>query len=291
MSPINSLVARFAPMLFVVIWATGFIVARLVAPHIEPLTFLLLRYLGAMVALTIIAMVIGATWPRTRNEWFNGLVSGILLHGFYLGGVFWAVRNGMPGGIASLIAGLQPLATAALVGPLLGERVSVRRWVGVIVGMVGAVLVVVPKLGTANGIPTIALIACLIGMVSITFGTIWQKKTGSKVDLVTNTIVQYIAAFIVTLPVAMATETIRFEFGLALITGYLWAVLGLSVGAILLLMMLIRRGAVAGVATLIYLVPPVSAVMAYFAFNETLSAIQIAGMITAATGVAIASRS
>lgn len=151
MSPINSVIARFAPMLFVVTWATGFIVARLVAPHIEPLTFLLLRYLGAIVALVVIAVLIGAVWPKTRRNWVNGLISGVLLHGFYLGGVFWAVRNGMPDGIASLIAGLQPIATAALVGPLLGEHVSGRRWLGVIVGLIGAVLVIMPKLGIAGG--------------------------------------------------------------------------------------------------------------------------------------------
>lgn len=291
MSPINSVIARFAPMLFVVIWATGFIVARLVAPHIEPLTFLLLRYLGAIVALVVIAVLIGAVWPKTRRDWVNGLISGVLLHGFYLGGVFWAVRNGMPGGIASLIAGLQPIATAVLVGPLLGEHVSGRRWLGVIVGLTGAILVIMLKLGIADGIPAVALVACLVAMMSITFGTIWQKKTGSKVDLVTNTVVQYVAAFLATLPVAMATETMRFDVSLPLIAGYVWAVMGLSVGAILLLMMLIRRGAVAGVATLIYLVPPVAAVMAYFAFGEALATIQIVGMVTAAAGVAIASRS
>lgn len=286
----NRFPALFAPAFFVVIWATGFIVARLVAPHIEPLTFTLVRYAGAGLSLAVIAFIAGAAWPGNWRDLRNGIVSGILLHGFYLGGVFWSVRHGMPGGIASLIAGLQPIATAALVGPLLGERVSFRRWSGVIVGLAGAVLVVFPKLGIQGGIPPIALAVCLIAMFSITFGTIWQKKTGSHVDLITNTVVQYGAAFIATLPVAMATETMRFELSIDLVIGWLWSIFGLSIGAILLLLGLIRKGAVAGVATLIYLVPPVAAIMAYFAFHEALTPVQIIGMVIAATGVAIASK-
>lgn len=279
-----------APFLFVVIWATGFIVARLVAPHIEPLTFMLVRYAGAGLVLALIALIIRAPWPDNWRDLRSGFVAGILLHAIYLGGVFWAVRHGMPGGIASLIAGLQPIATAALVGPLLGESVSGRRWLGVIVGLMGAVLVILPKLGLQGGIPIPALIVCLAAMFSITFGTIWQKKTGSQVNLVTNTVVQYGAAFIVTLPVAFLTETMAITLSTDLIIGWLWAIFGLSIGAILILLSLIRKGAVASVATLIYLVPPVAAVMAYFGFGEALSPIQIIGMAVAACGVAIASR-
>jgi drug/metabolite transporter (DMT)-like permease len=284
------LLPRLAPPLFVLIWATGFVVARLVAPHTEPLSFLLLRYVLAIAVLAAVALAVRAPWPTTRRGWRDGLVSGVLLHGFYLGGVFWAVRHGLPAGIAALVAGLQPLATGLLVGPLLGERVSARRWLGIAVGFAGAVLVVAPKLGAADGFPPIALAVCLFAMISITFGTIWQKRTGGAADLRTHTVVQYIGAALVTLPVALLTEEGRIEFVPALWIGLLWAVFGLSIGAIGLLLALIRRGAVAGVATLLYLVPPVSAVMAYGLFEETLAPVQIGGMILAAAGVAIASR-
>jgi drug/metabolite transporter (DMT)-like permease len=286
----SSSLARFAPPLFVLIWATGFIVARLVAPHTEPLTFLFIRYSLAMAVLAVAALVVRAPWPRTARGWTDGLVAGILLHGCYLGGVFWAVKHGLPAGIAALVAGLQPLVTGCLAGPVLGERVSPRRWAGIITGLVGAALVVVPKLGSIDGFPAMPLGVAVFAMLSITFGTFWQKRTGASVDLRTNTVVQYLGASLVTLPVALLTESGQFDGSVDLWIGLIWAVFGLSIGAIGLLLILIRGGAVAGVATLLYLVPPVSALMAFAIFGEVLSPIQIVGMLVAAAGVAIASR-
>lgn len=282
--------ARFAPPLFVLIWATGFVVSRLVAPYADPLHFLVLRYTLAVLVLGLAALLVRARWPSTLGGWRDGLVAGILLHGGYLGGVFWAVKHGLPAGIAALVAGLQPLVTGALVGPLLGEKVSARRWLGIAVGFSGALLVIAPKFGQIGGFPVSALAVCFGAVVSITLGTIWQKRTAGSVDLRTNTPIQYLGAAAATLPVALLTEagqldpTPEFLFGLA------WAVGGLSIGAVGLLLMLIRRGAVAGVAALLYLVPPVSALMAYFLFGETLTPVQMAGMALAAIGVAIASR-
>jgi drug/metabolite transporter (DMT)-like permease len=286
----SSTLARFAPPLFVVIWATGFIVARLVAPHTEPLTFLFTRYVFAMAILAAAALAFRAPWPGTIRGWGDGLVAGILLHGGYLGGVFWAVKHGLPAGIAALVAGLQPLVTGFLAGPVLGERVSPRRWAGIGLGLLGAALVVVPKLGSLDGFPPLPLAVAVLAMLSITCGTFWQKRTGASVDLRTNTVVQYLGAALVTLPVAVLTENGQFDGSLDLWIGLLWAVFGLSIGAIGLLLILIRGGAVAGVATLLYLVPPVSALMAFAVFGETLSPVQIAGMIVAAAGVALASR-
>jgi drug/metabolite transporter (DMT)-like permease len=286
----SSLLSRLAPPLFVLIWATGFVVARLVAPHAEPLTFLLLRYGLAILVLVAVAVAVRAPWPATRRGWQDGLVAGVLLHGCYLGGVFWAVKHGLPAGIAALIAGLQPLAAGLIVGPLLGETVTTRRWFGIGVGFLGAALVIAPKLGTTGGFSVLPLSVCLLATISITFGTVWQKRTGGAADLRTGTVVQYIGAALVTLPVALATEDLRLDFVPALWFGLLWAVLGLSIGGIGLLLVLIRRGAVAGVASLLYLVPPVSALMAYGLFGETLSPLQVVGMVVAAGGVAIASR-
>jgi drug/metabolite transporter (DMT)-like permease len=229
------------------------------------------------------------SWPRNWHDWRNSLIAGILLHGLYLGGVFWSVKHGLPAGISALVAGLQPLATGLLAGPLLGERVSRRRWVGIGIGFLGAALVVAPKLG-AGGVPPLALGICLLGMLSITFGTIWQKRTGSTLDLRVNAAIQYIGAAAVTLPLVLLTEEGHMDLTLPLLGAMAWAVLGLSIGAIGLLLFLIRQGAVVGVATLLYLVPPVAALMAFALFGETLSPIQLAGMALAAIGVAVASR-
>lgn len=286
----SSPLARLAPPLFVLIWATGFIVARTVAPYAEPLTFLLIRYLLALLVLGVMILAVRAPWPRTGREWANGLVSGALLHGFYLGGVFWSVKHGLPAGISALVAGLQPLVTGALAGSLLGERVSARRWTGIGIGFLGAALVVAPKLGD-GGVPPFPLAICMLGMLAITFGTIWQKRAGSARDLRVNAFVQYIGASVVTVPMVLLTERGHVEWTLPLVAGLAWAVLGLSIGAIGLLLYLIRQGAVVGVATLLYLVPPVAAVMAFLLFGESLSVVQMAGMACAALGVAVASRS
>ncbi|MBZ6077694.1 DMT family transporter [Microvirga puerhi] len=286
----DAFLARLAPPLFVVIWATGFIVARIITPHAEPLTFLLVRYVLALGVLLAIIGVARAPWPRAARDWRNSLIAGMLLHGFYLGGVFWSVKDGLPAGIMALIAGLQPLATAILSGPFLGETVSPRRWVGIGIGFLGAALVILPKLGD-GGVPPMALLVGLLAMLSITCGTIWQKRTGGSLDLRVNAAIQYVGAALVTVPMVLLTEEGRIDWTLPLLGALAWAVLGLSIGAIGLLLYLIRRGAVVGVATLLYLVPPVAALMAFGLFGETLTLVQIIGMGFAALGVAIASRS
>jgi drug/metabolite transporter (DMT)-like permease len=283
------LLARLAPPLFVVLWATGFIAARLVIPYADPLTFLILRYGLAAGLLTLIAAAARAPWPRTLPAWRDGMLAGVLIHGGYLGAVFWAIKQGLPAGISALIAGLQPLVTGLLVGPLLRERVSTRRWLGIAVGFAGTALVIAPKLGGA-GFPPMALLVNFLGTVSITLGTIWQKRTAAAVDLRTNAVAQFLGAALATLPLALLLENGRLDPVPELFVGLSWSVVGLSLGAIGLLLLLIRRGAVAGVAALLYLVPPVSALMAYVLFGERLSPVQILGMLIAAAGVAIASR-
>lgn len=282
--------ARLAPGLFVLIWATGFVVARLIAPHADPLTFLAVRFGLTAIVLTGLALAVGATWPRGWRGWRDAMVAGILIHGLYLDAVFWAVHRGLPAGIAALVASLQPLLTAAVAGPLLGERVSGLRWLGIVVGLIGAGLVLAPKLGAAGGIPPEALGVCFCGTIAITLGTLWQKRTAAAVDLRTNAAAQFVGALLLTLPLALLTERGEFDFSVPLLLGLAWAVFGLSVGGILILLGLIRRGAVAGVAALFYLVPPVSAAMAFGLFGETLAPVQLLGMMVAVAGVAIASR-
>ncbi len=279
------------PLLFVGIWATGFIVARLVAPHADPLTFLAYRFVLSASVFAVIAAAVRAAWPRGVRGWRDALVAGVLMQGVYLGGVFWSVRHGLPAGISALVTGLQPLLTAVLAFPLLRERVGVRRWAGIALGFGGALLVLQPQLRAGpGGILIVPLLVCGAGMVGMTLATIWQKRTASTADLRTNAAVQFIGAALVAIPAAALTETGRFDASWQAWTGLAWAVCGLSVGAISLLLILIKRGAVAGVASLFYLVPPVVAVLAFAFFGEQLSALQVVGMAVAAAGVAVASR-
>lgn len=279
------------PLMFVGIWATGFVVARLVAPHADPLTFLSIRFVLSALAFAGIAAAVGAAWPRGGRGWRDALVAGVLMQGVYLGGVFWAVRHGLPAGISALVTGLQPLLTAVLAFPLLGERVGVRRWAGIVMGFAGALIVLEPQLGAGlDGVLLAPLLVCGVGMVAMTLGTIWQKRTASTADLRTNAAVQFMGAAAVAIPVAALTEAGQFDMSWQAWTGLAWAVCGLSLGAISLLLILIKRGAVAGVASLFYLVPPVVAVMAFALFGEQLTLWQVVGMGVAASGVAVASR-
>ncbi len=280
------------PAVFVLIWATGFVAARFVAPHADAVTFVALRVVCVAGVLALLATALGARWPRGGRDWADALVAGILMQGIYVIGVFWSVQNGLPAGIAALVGSLQPLLTALLAGPVLGERVSPRRWAGIGLGFAGAALVLAPKVGAGgtSGIPLPALAACLAAMVAMTTGTLWQKSRGGAADLLSNATIQFVGASALAIPVALLIGTGRFDATLPAWFGLAWSVLVNSVAGILLLLLLIRRGAVAGVASLLFLVPPVSALMAYGLFGEILVPIQLAGMVLAAAGVALASR-
>lgn len=287
----TAFIAAGAPLLFVVLWSSGFIVARLIAPHADPLTFLCVRYVIVIALLAPLAWVQGAPWPKTRRDIAVNVVSGILLHGLYLGGVFWAVRHGLPAGIAGLFSGLQPLVTAIVAQPLLGERVGFRRWVGIVIGFGGAALVLAPKLGTGvDSIPPLALAIAAVAFFAFTAGTIWQKRTGALMDLRTGNVVQFSAALVPTAIVALLLEEGRFDATPELFLGLFWSVAGLSIGAMMLLLAMIRRGAVVKTAALLYLVPPTTALMAWIGFGETFTPLQFGGMALAALGVALATR-
>jgi drug/metabolite transporter (DMT)-like permease len=278
------------PPAFVVLWATGFIVARLVAPFADPVTFLVLRCALASTVMACIAALFRVAWPRTLAAWRDPLIAGALLHGVYLSAVFWAVKHGLPAGIAALLAGLQPLLTALLSGPVLGERVSARRWAGIMLGFAGAALVIAGKLDGQLPYSAREVAVCFAGVLCVTAGTLWQKRTGHRIDLRTGTAIQYLGALAIMVPLALLTESGHIEPVPEFWIGLVWAVFGLSIGAVGLLLILIRRGAVAGVAALMYLVPPVSALMGYALFGETLGPVQIGGMVLATVGVAVASR-
>jgi len=273
--------------MFVLLWSTGFIGARLGLPHAGPLTFLALRYVLAAVLLVLVAQFTRAPWPRSRREIGHYAVAGLLVHGIYLGGVFVGISLGVEAGVAALIVGLQPLLTAAFAGMLLRERVSPRQWAGLALGFIGVALVLERKLGLGPG-DAAGSLACVAALLAITLGTLYQKRYCAGMDLRTGGVVQLAAAGLFTAPFAFLFEDLHVEWAGEFVFALLWLVLVLSLGAVTLLYMLIRAGASAKVASLFFLVPPVTALMAWPLFGETLSWTALLGMALTAIGVAAA---
>jgi drug/metabolite transporter (DMT)-like permease len=278
------------PLLFVFLWSTGFIGAKFGLPHAEPLSFLLLRYLLVIGLMTALALASGAPWPRDRRHLLHIAVSGVLVHGVYLGGVFVAIRHGLPAGITSLVVGMQPLLTAAGAGWLLREAVLARQWLGLVLGLAGVALVVGGSQNLESGAAATTWLPAVAALLGMTAGTLYQKRFCPHFDLRTGSVVQFCAAALVTAPLALTFEsfaiawTPQFAFALG------WLVLVLSVGAISLLNLLIRQGSAVKVASLFYLTPPTTALIAWAAFGETLGAAAIAGMALAVFGVWLARR-
>ncbi|MBI3522950.1 MAG: DMT family transporter [Betaproteobacteria bacterium] len=283
----TSIFQRVAPGFFVLLWSTGFIGAKLGLPDAEPLTFLLLRFAIVCTLLLMLALVLRRPWPVNRRQALHIAVAGVLLHGGYLGGVFSAIHRGMPAGPVALVVGMQPLLTALLGGRLLGERVGAKQWVGLLLGFAGVVLVLSGKLALA-GASAAGLALALLALVSITAGTLYQKRFCGQMDLWTGSLLQFAATSLVLLPLALTTETMRVNWSGNFIFALGWLVLVLSLGAISLLHLLIRRGAATRVSTLFYLTPPVTALMAWAMFGEQLDPLAMTGMALAAAGVALA---
>ncbi len=283
---------RVAPALFVLLWSTGFIGSKLGAADAEPFTFLSLRFL-AVLALFLPVVAWRRRMARGWNERGHAMAAGALIHGAYLGGVFWAIRHGMPAGVVALIVSLQPIATAVLAGPLFGERLSGRHWAGLALGLVGAVLILSPKLRAlgemtqtaAQGIDAATVTAAVLALAGITAGTLYQKKFAARIDLVVGAVWQYIGALAVVGPAALLLETRAVNWTPNFMFALGWLVVVLSIGAISLLMLLIRQNAVASVSGLFYMVPAVTAVIAYGLFGETLDAWQLTGLVLATLAV------
>jgi drug/metabolite transporter (DMT)-like permease len=279
------------PVLFVVMWATGFVVARLSAPHADPLTFLAMRFPLAGALFAAIAFVLRAPWPDPQRAFHAG-VAGMFLHGGYLGPVYWAVAHGMPAGVSALIVSLQPLMTAILASWIVGEKISRRHWIGLAVGIAGVGLVVSPKLspGAALGITPVTTAVNVAGALAIAFGTVYQKRFATALHVASGGAWQYAGASVAVLIAALLMEEMRFDMSFNAWFALGWSVIVLSVGAITLLMLLIRHGDVGRVSGLIFLVPGVSALMAYGLFGETLNMVQILGMAVCAAAVLIVTR-
>jgi drug/metabolite transporter (DMT)-like permease len=276
------------PALFVVLWSTGFIGAKLGLPHAGPLTFLALRYGLAAGLLVLVALVVRAPWPRRPAEIGHYAVAGLLVHGVYLGGVYVGISFGVEAGVSALIVGLQPLLTAALAGVVLGERVTPRQWAGLGLGLLGVALVLGRKLGEGPG-DALGSLACVAALLGITAGTLYQKRHCAGMDLRTGNVVQFAAAGLVTALLALLFEDGHIDWTADFVFALVWLVFVLSLGAVSLLYVLIRRGAAAQVASLFFLVPPCTALMAWPLFGETLGPVALIGMVLTAAGVAMAS--
>ena len=277
---------RLYPFLFVFLWSTGFIGAKYGLPYAEPLSFLLSRYGLVITLMTVIALATRAPWPDKPRDWLHIGVSGVLVHAVYLGGVFVAIKHGLPAGITALVVGMQPLLTAFGAGWLLDEKVSARQWAGLGLGFVGVGMVVSGKLG--DGALGPMLIPAVVALLGITAGTLYQKRFCPKFDLRSGSVIQFVPTAIVTAIAVALFEDYRIEWNGHFLFALGWLVLVLSIGAISLLNLLIRSGSAVNVASLFYLTPPTTALIAWAMFDEKLSALAIAGMAIAVSGVWLA---
>ncbi|MEM6987728.1 MAG: DMT family transporter [Pseudomonadota bacterium] len=279
-----------APALFVLLWSTGFVGARATMPHADSMAFLGLRFALSAVLIAAVAAVLRHRWPRDRRFYLHQVVVGCMLHVMYLGGVFSAIELGMPAGLSSLIVGLQPLLTVVLAIWWLRERVSGRQWIGVAMGFIGLVTVLADK-GLAGGWnpgvadAPFAIALCVVALIGISVATIYQKRFCAGSPLVTGACVQYVAAAVVSIAIAVLTSRTDISFHPQLVVALVWLVLVLSVVAVMLLNWLIQQGAASSVASLFYLVPPFSALEAWWLFDETMGVQGVLGMGIVAAAV------
>lgn len=282
------------PAVFVLIWSTGFVVAKYGLPYAPPLTFLSIRYALSWLCFLVWIALARVSWPRGRQQWLHLAVSGMLIHAGYLGGVWVAIKLGMGSGLAALMVGLQPVLTALWVSSMAsntgsGEKVTQRQWLGLALGLGGLVLVVSRKFGSTQEVTAFTLAAITIALLSITAGTLYQKQFVQPADVRGANAVQIAAAFAVTLPLALfeteaVTWTPQFMGALA------WSVLVLTMGGSSLLYMLIQRGAATAVTSLLYLVPPCTALMAWLLFAEPITVVTVIGTAITALGVSLVVR-
>ena len=287
---LQSAFLTLTPGLFVVLWSTGFIGMKIGAPFAEPFTFMAYRMLLVMSILLIIIAVTRAPWPRSAAAIGHIAVAGLLVHATYLCGVLFAIQMQLPLGFVALIAGLQPILTAVFANIFLHEKLNARQWLGMALGLTGVVMVVLSKYSLAT-FDYAALGAAAIGLFGITFGTLYQKRFCANMDLRTGGIIQYAATALLLWTLAFTTETRVVDWTGQFIFALFWLAIVLSIGAIGLLYLLIRRGAASKVASLFFLTPSVTAVMAYLLFGEALRWPAIAGLLVTAAGVALVMRS
>jgi drug/metabolite transporter (DMT)-like permease len=279
------------PIVFVLIWSTGFIVARYGMPHSPPFKFLALRFALSILCFLPWIWLSAVRWPAGGRQWLHLAVTGILMHAFYLGGVWAAVKAGMGSGVSALIVGLQPVLTAVWLSST-GGQVSRRQWLGLVLGFAGLMMVVSRKLGAGSPtdhVDVLNLSLIVAALMSITIGTLYQKRHVAACDVRSANVVQLGAALAVTLPMALL-ERESMVWGGELVGAMAWSVLALTLGGSSLLYLLIQRGAATAVTSLLYMVPPCTAIMAWVLFDEPITALTVLGTALTAFGVSLVVR-
>jgi drug/metabolite transporter (DMT)-like permease len=289
-----SMLASLIAAVFVVLWSTGFVVARAITPYADPNLFLLARFGGTALVFALAAIVARSAWPTGRSLGKH-LAAGALLQGIYLGAGYWAVAQGMSAGVMALLGALQPLATAAAAAPLFGERLSRRGWTGMALGLAGVVLVLEPKLAAAapptahgNAPGWLVVVISVAAVASITAGTLFQKTSLAKADIRSASAVQNVGAALVAAVLALALGEHRWIASATLWASLAWGIAMLSGISVTLLVWMVRRGDAARATALMFLAPPLAALEGYAGFGETLLPVQIAGFAVALTGVLLA---
>ncbi len=294
--PNQALVLRFAPLVFVSLWSTGFIAARYSMWNADPFVFLCLRFSVTALALVPILLLLGSELPRNPWRFRHDMVTGTLLHCGYLGFLFWPIKNGVPTGIVAIIIGVQPILTTVLATLYIGEHLDWRKFAGLSIGFVGIAVVITGKyglsLGLDGGLAAADLAMCLVSLASISFGVFYQKKFCDQSQLLPGTLMQYVAGALATAGFALLFgEAWRIDWTPAFAVALCWQVLGLSIGAVILLLYLINHGEAGRVSSMFYLVPPLVVVEAHLLFGETLGPLSILGMLVSVLGVIIVRRS
>ena len=272
---------------FIFLWASAFVAAKLGLSDAGPFSMLAIRFVIVSFIFASIVILFRAKWPKRNQILHIGLV-GILLHGFYLGGVFFSITKGTAAGISSLIVSLHPVLTCILATLIIKEEIKVDKWIGIVLGFIGVVIVVWPRLG--GELPLIGFVSCIIALIAISFGTIIQKKYLENMDILGGNTVQAVFAAIFFCILVIFFEPFKFNPSKELIISMTWLILLVSLGAISILMLLIRRGEMSSTASLFFLAPPVSAILGYLVFKEELNASGIVGFIVACTGVWLVNR-
>ncbi len=285
---LSKLAIAAAPVLFVLLWSTGFIGARYGLPYIEPMTFLAVRMVFVVVIIAAIA-ALGKARAPTQAEIGHSLVAGFMVHGLYLGGVFFAISQGVPAGVSALIPGLQPILTSTIANRFMGETVSRLQWFGLGLGLVGVALVLHDRSLVISG-SVAGWTGSVLSLFGITLGALYQKRYCGVIDWRAGNLVQYAGAAVLFGCASFAFETRVIHWSGELVFALAWLVLVLSIAAVGLMYWLIRRSAATGFASLFYLVPAVTALMAYALFGEKLDALSIAGMAVCAVGVVLVNR-
>jgi len=286
-------IKSFAPIIFVLLWSTGFIGAKYILPYAEPFVFLTIRYLFATLILVAIAKAIGESlrisWPQIKQS----ILVSVFLHVIYIGGVFYAIFIDIPAGITAVIVSLQPILVSAIAIPLLNERLSYKQIFGLLLGFIGVTFLLIPKLFEEDlsiGFSAAGITACVLALLGTTAGYLIQKKGGSDIPFLAGTAVQFAAATIIFAIASIIFEPLKVDITLEFILALAWIVIALSIGSIFLLYYLLRKGSASSVSSLYYLVPPLTAIQAYLFFGERINSIGLVGMTLAALGTLIVTK-